>query len=197
METNENRNELGENWTSLTNHLSFFFCLFLFLFALLWAALFDRQSGTLELNGTALKRLQHLKIGGGIDLRTMSLEAIKRRRGATTTTTTVNDVTDDVAELAATASKLSLADVVGGAPDAADDQDSASDSDSGYDLADGEEDASLSTSTSVGGEPILHVLLLFFCLFVCLFVFFSVCGPLAFAFIVLQTTNGAKPRKTR
>ena len=92
------------------------------------------QSGTLELSGAALKRLEHLHIGG-IDVTAM--EALKMRLSSDVVVVEAGELSD----LSVAASKLSLAEV-----------DSNSDSDSGYDLGDTEEDASLSTSTSVGGS---------------------------------------------
>ncbi|KAI9560796.1 hypothetical protein GHT06_011748 [Daphnia sinensis] len=105
------------------------------------------QSGTLELSGTALKRLEELKIGG-IDVTTMAtMDALKMLR--------LSDVVDQVADELTDLSKLSLANNNNEAETEVESlsEHSSGDSDSGYDLGgDGDlEDVSLVSTASVSG----------------------------------------------
>lgn len=120
---------------------------------------FFLQSGTLELNGEALKRLEELKISGISDVNS-AMDSLKMLR--------MTDEDDQLADL--TAAKLSLVTVVSsGVTEDGLSESNHSDSDSGYDLGgfDGEEDvslvssaASLSSRSSVtgGSTESLHLL---------------------------------------
>ena len=114
---------------------SFFF---LFFFAV-------AQSGTLELSGAALKRLEELKIGG-IDVMA-TMDALKMLR--LSDVVNGNNEVDELTDL--TSAKLSLAEAETEVESLS--EHSSSDSDSGYDLGgDGDlEDVSLVSTASVSG----------------------------------------------
>ncbi|XP_057371917.1 terminal nucleotidyltransferase 5C-like [Daphnia carinata] len=107
------------------------------------------QSGTLELSGTALKRLEELKIGG-IDVTAMAtMDALKMLRLSDVVNGNSSDqVVDELTDL--TSAKLSLAEAETEVESLSE---HSSDSDSGYDLGgDGDlEDVSLVSTASVSG----------------------------------------------
>ena len=111
------------------------------------------QCGTLELNEASLKRLSNLNIGG-IDVSAM--EALKLRLSTADDTTSMA-VTTAAAAMAATTAPVTtpasttMAEIDSSLSKLSLETDTNSDSDSGYDLGDGEEDASL-ISTSLGGS---------------------------------------------
>nr|CAH0103589.1 unnamed protein product [Daphnia galeata] len=112
------------------------------------------NSGTLELSGTALKRLEDLKIGG-IDVTAMAtMDALKMLRLSDVVNGSNNNINDQVVvdELTdLTSAKLSLAEAETEVESLS--EHSSGDSDSGYDLGgDGDlEDVSLVSTASVSG----------------------------------------------
>ncbi len=132
--------------------------LFFFRFISNWILffVFSIQSGTLELSGTALKRLEELKIGG-IDVTAMAtMDALKMLRlsdvvnGNNSNNSNNDQVVDELTDL--TSAKLSLAEAETEV-ESLSEHSSSGDSDSGYDLGgDADlEDVSLVSTASVSG----------------------------------------------